>query len=133
MAIVVTASGGWLMTMRNNTISVLGEDFVAFARAKGLAESRIAGQYAARNAILPSLTAFGMALGFVVGGSILTEVVFSYPGLGTLLYQAIVSLDYPLMQAIFLFISVAVLVANFLVDLAYAALDPRVRVDGAAT
>lgn len=129
LAIVITASGGWLITMRNNAMATLGEDYVAFGRAKGLSERRIVGQYVARNAVLPSLTAFAMSLGFVVGGSIVTEIVFSYPGLGTLLYQAIVALDYPLMQAIFLFITAAVLVANFLVDLAYAFLDPRVRLD----
>jgi peptide/nickel transport system permease protein len=132
LAIVITASGGWLMTMRNNAMSTMGEDFVAFGRAKGLSERRILYTYVARNAVLPSLTAFAMALGFVIGGSIVTEIVFSYPGLGTLLYQAIVALDYPLMQAIFLFIAVAVLVANFLVDLTYVLLDPRVRVEGGA-
>ena len=125
--IVITAMGGWLIAMRNNLVSTLGEDYVAFARAKGLSESRVLYAYGVRNAILPSLTAFGMALGFVLGGSILTEVVFGYPGLGTLLYHSVTSLDYPLMQAIFLFISLAVLIANFLVDATYTLLDPRVR------
>lgn len=80
-----------------------------------------------RNALLPSFTAFGMALGFVVGGSILTEIVFSYPGLGFYLYQSVTNLDYPLMQAIFFFIALAVLLANLLVDFINVLLDPRIR------
>lgn len=127
LTIVVTAAGGWLITMRNNVMSVMAEDYLAFARAKGLSEGRILNRYVLRNALLPSFTAFGIALGFVVGGSILTETVFSYPGLGLYLYQAVVGLDYPLMQAIFLFIALAVLIANFIVDAMYALLDPRVR------
>ena len=131
LTIIVTATGGWLLTMRNNLVGVLGEDYVAFARAKGLRERRVMFRYAARNAILPSFTAFAMALGFVISGSLLTEIVFSYPGIGFSLYQAVVSLDYPLMQAVFLFITLAVLIANFFVDILYAVLDPRVRSEGA--
>ncbi|AFZ65698.1 ABC transporter permease [Deinococcus peraridilitoris] len=127
LTIIVTAAGGWLITMRNNVMSVMSEDYIAFARAKGLSESRLLNRYVLRNALLPSFTAFGMALGFVVGGSILTEVVFSYPGLGLQLFNAVTTLDYPLMQAIFLFIALAVLIANFFVDALYAVLDPRVR------
>lgn len=130
LTIIVTATGGWLLTMRNNLVGVLGEDYVAFAKAKGLPQRRIMFRYAARNAILPSFTAFAMALGFVISGSLLTEIVFSYPGLGFALLQAVTSLDYPLMQAIFLFITLAVLIANFLADIAYAFLDPRVRSEG---
>ncbi len=128
--IVLTASGGWLLTMRNNMMSVQADDYVAFARAKGLRDRDIMFRYAARNAILPSFTGFSMALGFVVGGSLLTEIVFSYPGIGYILYQAVTSLDYPLMQAVFLFISLAVLGANFIADLVYAVLDPRVQEGG---
>ncbi|MDB5045561.1 MAG: ABC-type dipeptide/oligopeptide/nickel transport system, permease component [Deinococcus sp.] len=131
LTIVVTAAGGWLITMRNNVMGVMGEDYIAFARAKGLSEGRLLNRYVLRNALLPSFTAFGMALGFVVGGSILTEQVFSYPGLGLQLFNAVTNLDYPLMQAIFLFIALAVLIANFLVDTLYVILDPRVR-DGKA-
>ncbi|MFC4638403.1 ABC transporter permease [Deinococcus hohokamensis] len=131
LTIIVTSAGGWLITMRNNVMGVMSEDYVAFARAKGLSERRILSRYVLRNALLPSFTAFGMALGFVVGGSILTETVFSYPGLGLQLYNAVTGLDYPLMQAIFLYIALTVLVANFLVDALYTLLDPRVR-DGQA-
>lgn len=125
--LLVSGIGGWLLGMRNNMIPILGEDYVTFAEANGLRPRRIALRYAARNAVLPNLTGFGMALGFVVSGSILTEVVFSYPGLGYLLYNAVVNEDYPLMQALFLIITVTVLVANFVVDLLYGWLDPRVR------
>ena len=124
---VLATLGGWLLSMRNTMITVLGSDYVNLARAKGLAPSRVALRYAARNALLPSVTGLGMALGFVLGGSLLTEIVFSYPGQGYLLVQAVRNQDYPLMQGIFLVITLAVLGANWLVDLAYLWLDPRIR------
>ena len=127
LTILVTSLGGWLITMRNNVVSVGNEDYLAFARAKGLTERRIVSRYVLRNALLPSFTSFGMALGFVVSGQILTEIVFSYPGLGFYLFQSVVGLDYPLMQGIFFFIALTVLVANFAVDLLNMLLDPRVR------
>jgi peptide/nickel transport system permease protein len=124
---VLATLGGWLLSMRNTMISVLGSDYVNLARAKGLPASRVALRYAARNALLPSVTGFGMALGFVLGGSLLTEIVFSYPGQGYLLVQAVRNQDYPLMQGIFLIITFAVLAANWLVDIVYLWLDPRIR------
>jgi len=126
-SIVVATLGGWMLGMRNAMISELGSDQVALARAKGLAPSRVVLRYAARNALLPSVTGLGMAIGFVLGGSLLTEIVFSYPGQGYLLVQAVRNQDYPLMQGIFLVITLAVLGANWLVDLAYLWLDPRTR------
>ncbi len=128
--VVVATLGGWLLTMRNTMVTVLGSDYVNLARAKGLPTSRVVLRYAARNALLPSVTGFGMALGFVLGGSLLTEIVFSYPGQGYLLVQAVRNQDYPLMQGIFLVITLAVLGANFLVDLVYLRLDPRTRESG---
>jgi peptide/nickel transport system permease protein len=125
--VVLATLGGWLLSMRNTMISVLGSDYVNLARAKGLPPSRVALRYAARNALLPSVTGFGMALGFVLGGSLLTEIVFSYPGQGYLLVQAVRNQDYALMQGIFLVITLAVLGANWLVDLVYLWLDPRSR------
>ena len=127
LTILITSVGGWLITMRNNVVSVASEDYLAFARAMGLKERTIVSRYVLRNALLPSFTSFGMALGFVVGGSILVEIVFSYPGLGYYLFQAVVGLDYPLMQAIFFFIALLVLAANFAVDLVNVLLDPRIR------
>lgn len=125
--VVIATIGGWLLSMRNNMISVLGSEYVNLAKAKGLAPSRIILSYAARNALLPSVTGFGMALGYVLGGSLLTEIVFSYPGQGYLLVQAVRNQDYPLMQGIFLIITLAVLGANLLVDLLYLLIDPRTR------
>lgn len=126
--IVIVSIGGWMLAMRNTMITTTSEDYIVMAEAKGLKPSRIMMRYAARNATLPAVTAVGMAIGFVVGGALLTEVVFAYPGLGYQLLTAVTSLDYPLMQGIFLTITVAVLVANFIVDIIYVRLDPRVRV-----
>jgi len=113
--------------MRNTMITTLSEDYVLMAEAKGLSQWRIMITYAARNAILPNITSFALALGFVVSGSLLTEIVFNYPGIGYALVQGVQNRDYPLIQGLFLIITVAVLVANFLADLAYVVLDPRVR------
>jgi peptide/nickel transport system permease protein len=125
--IVLTSIGGWMLGMRNNMIGVLAQDYIVMAQAKGLSERRVMFSYAARNAILPSLTGFAMSLGFILGGALLVEIVFSYPGMGFLLLSAVNNRDYPLMQGIFLMITLAVLAANFLVDIVYVLLDPRAR------
>ncbi|HVL24300.1 MAG TPA: ABC transporter permease [Thermomicrobiales bacterium] len=127
MSVVLVSIGHWLVGMRNAMISVLSEDYLMMAEAKGLSQARILIQYAARNAILPSVTALGMGVGFIFSGLVLTEIVFAYPGLGYLLFQAVTSLDYPLMQALFLMITLGVLLANFLIDFVYVLLDPRTR------
>ncbi|HEY1703812.1 MAG TPA: ABC transporter permease [Trebonia sp.] len=127
LALLITTIGGWTLTMRNNMITTLAEDYVRMARAKGLTSSRIMLDYAARNAVLPNLTGFAMSIGFVVGGAILIEYVFNYPGVGYLLLQAVQSEDYPLMQALFLLITVAVLIAILIADIATAIFDPRTR------
>ena len=127
MALLITTIGTWTLTMRNNMVTILAEDYVRMARAKGLPARRIMLDYAARNAILPNLTGFAMSLGFVVGGAILIEYVFNYPGVGYMLWQAVQNEDYPLMQALFLLITVAVLVAILLADIATAIFDPRTR------
>ena len=126
-ALLITTIGTWILTMRNTMVTTLAEDYVRMARAKGLPGRRIMFDYAARNAILPNLTGFAMSLGFVVGGAILVEYVFNYPGVGYMLLQAVSQEDYPLMQALFLLITVAVLVAILLADIATAILDPRTR------
>ena len=125
--IVVASVGGWLISMRNMMVTTLSEDYVRLAEAKGLSKRRVMYNYAARNAMLPSLSGFAMSLGFVIGGSIVTEVVFNYPGIGSVLFKGAQAADYPLMSAIFLLITVLVLVANLLADIAYAFLDPRTR------
>lgn len=127
LTIVLVSIGGWMLGMRNTMIATNSEDYITMAEAKGLRPGRIMIRYAARNAMLPSVTSFGMGLGFVVGGAMLTEVVFAYPGVGYQLLNAVQGLDYPLMQGLFLTITAAVLLANFLVDILYVRLDPRVR------
>ena len=127
LTIVVTSVAGWMLQMRNVMVTTVGEDYVVAAQAKGLPDRRVVFTYAARNALLPQLQGFGLALGFVVSGALVMEIVFSYPGIGYLLLNAASSKDTPLMQAIFLLITVAVLAANFIVDLVIVFVDPRVR------
>jgi peptide/nickel transport system permease protein len=127
LTIVVASVGGWLLGMRNMMITTLNEEYISLAEAKGLSRLRVMFTYAGRNAVLPSVAGFAMSLGFVVGGAIVTEIVFNYPGIGTVLFQAAEGQDYPLLEAIFLTITIAVLIANLLADLAYIALDPRTR------
>ncbi|MCY1083314.1 ABC transporter permease [Archangium lansingense] len=126
-SIVVATLGGWMLSMRNTMVATLGTDTLRLAHAKGLPPRQVMLRYAARNALLPNVTGFGMALGFVLSGSLLTEIVFSYPGTGYLLILAVRNQDYPLMQGLFLVITLAVLAANFAVDLLCLWLDPRTR------
>ena len=128
LTIVLTSIAGWMLQMRNVMITTVGEDYVIAAQAKGLHNRRVIFTYAARNAILPQLQGFGLALGFVVSGALVMEIVFSYPGIGELLLNAVTSNDYPLMQAIFLVITFAVLVANMIIDLVIVFVDPRARI-----
>ncbi|TDC78581.1 ABC transporter permease [Streptomyces hainanensis] len=128
LTIVVSSVGGWLLGMRNMMVSTGSEDYILTARAKGLRDRRILTRYAARNAVLPSLAGFAISLGFVVSGSVITEQVFSYPGIGMKLLQSVENNDYALMQGIFLVITLAVLGANLIVDLLYGFIDPRTRV-----
>jgi peptide/nickel transport system permease protein len=125
--LVVSTIAGWMLTMRNSMITTLSEDYVLMARAKGLSSRRIMFAYAARNAILPSVTGLAIALGAVVGGQFLVEVVFSYPGIGYALVQGIGNHDYSLTDGILLMVTLAIVAANFIVDLLYVLLDPRTR------
>lgn len=125
---VITAMGGWLLGMRNNMISTLSEDYITLAQAKGLSDRRVMFTYAARNALLPSITGLAMSIGFVISGALLTEIVFGYPGLGYILVLAVNRRDYPLIQSQLLMVTFAVLVANLIADIVYTRLDPRVRV-----
>jgi peptide/nickel transport system permease protein len=104
----------------------LGSDYVNFGRGLGLPDSRIV-RYIFRNAMLPQVTGLALSIGTLVGGALITELVFSYPGVGTLLFNAISQNDYPMIQAITLIILVAVLLANFLVEVMYGFIDPRIR------
>lgn len=130
LTIVLSSLGGWLLGMRNMMVSTLSEDYILTAEAKGLSPRRIMLTYAARNAVLPSVSGFAISLGFVVSGSIVVESVFSYPGIGYTMLQAVNNNDYALMQGLFLIITVAVLGANLVVDLLYGVIDPRTRARG---
>ncbi|MFC0622506.1 ABC transporter permease [Kribbella deserti] len=127
LTIVISSIAGWMLGMRNMMVSTLSEDYILTAEAKGLKPRRIMTTYAARNAVLPSLAGFAITLGFVVSGSIITEQVFSYPGIGMTLMSAVQNNDYALMQGVFLVITISVLGANLLVDLLYTLIDPRTR------
>lgn len=127
LALLVVTPVGWVLGMRNTMIMNLGEDYIRLARAKGLPDRVIALRYAARNALLPSITGFAIALGGVLGGTILVETVFDYPGLGRLMGQAVGNKDYPLLQALMLLTTAGVLLANLVADLLYGVLDPRAR------
>jgi peptide/nickel transport system permease protein len=127
ISLTVVTAGLWVYSMRNNMITTIEEDYVKMGRAKGLASRRVMFDYAARNAILPNLTGFAMQLGYVLGGAIVIEYLFSYPGLGYLFYTATTDHDLPLMQGLFLFYTLAVLVCVLIADIATAVLDPRTR------
>lgn len=127
LTIVVSSLGGWILGMRNMMITVLDEDYVTVAQAKGLAPKRVLWKYAARNAVLPQFSSFALSLGFIVGGTLVMELVFSYPGVGKLMLDATNAKDYPLMQGIFLIITLSVLAANIVADIVYVWLDPRAR------
>jgi ABC-type dipeptide/oligopeptide/nickel transport system permease component len=119
-----------LLLMRNNMLEVITEDYIETARAKGLPRRRIVFLHAARNAILPVVTAFAVAIGFSIGGQVIVETVFSWPGLGREMVQSALRNDYPMAQGTFLVLAVLVIVMNFIADIAYTYLDPRVSVDG---
>lgn len=127
---VLATVGFWLLTMKSNTISTLGEDYVTVARARGLPERRITTAYVGRNAALPLIAALAISIGFVVGGSILIETIFVYQGIGFALRDAINTRDYPVMQGIFLVITIAVILSNLMADYVYGWLDPRIRIGG---
>jgi peptide/nickel transport system permease protein len=127
VSLVIVTSGLWVYSMRNNMITTIAEDYVKTGRAKGLAPRRVMYDYAARNAILPNLTGFAMQLGYVLGGAIVIEYLFSYPGMGCLFFTATTDHDLPLMQGLFLVYTLAVLLSVLVADLLTAVLDPRTR------
>lgn len=130
ISIVLSSVAGWMLGMRNMMITMVGEDFVLMAVAKGLPRRKVI-MHAARNAVLPSIANLSLAIGLVVSGALLVELVFNYPGVGDLLLQAVMNEDYPLIQGIFLVITLTVLAANLIADVVYLALDPRTRTEAA--
>jgi peptide/nickel transport system permease protein len=127
LTLVLGLAGTWVYTMRNNMVTTLAEDYVRMARAKGLKPWRIMIDYCARNAILPNLTGFAMQIGFVLGGAILVEYSFTYPGVGADFYSATEAHDFPVLGALFLLFTMAVLICVLIADLLTAVLDPRTR------
>jgi peptide/nickel transport system permease protein len=128
ISIVLASIAGWMLGMRNMMVSMIGEDFVLMAVAKGLPRRKVI-RHAARNAVLPSIANLTLAIGLVVSGALLVELVFNYPGVGDLLLQAVLNEDYPLIQGIFLVVTFTVLAANLIADVVYLALDPRSRTE----
>ncbi len=122
--------GGFLINMRNNMINLLSEDYITMAKGKGLSENRVVFNYAARNALLPSVTALSMALGMAIGGQLIIEIVFNYPGLGTVLLNAINARDYQVLQGQLFIMTIFMLFFNLLADVMYVFLDPRLRKGG---
>ncbi len=125
---VLSTVGGWMLTMKSSTISTLGEDYITVAHARGLSQRRILFGYVGRNAMLPLMTRLAISVGFVLGGSIIIEYIFIYPGLGKYLFEMTGKRDYTTIQGIFLVTSAAVVISNILADLLYGVLDPRVRI-----
>jgi peptide/nickel transport system permease protein len=127
---VLSSIGSWMLQMKSNTVATLGEDYVTVARARGLTDGRILTAYVGRNATLPLFTRLAISVGFVVGGSVLLETLFTYRGIGFLLARSISERDYPVMQGVFLIITISVVFANLLADYVYGWLDPRVHIMG---
>jgi len=127
LSIVLAQAGGWAIGMRGMMVTVEGEDYMNFAEAKGLKDSRIFFRYGVRNALLPQVTSLALALGYIVSGAVLVELVFGYPGIGTLLVRSISSLDYFVIYGVVFVLIVAIGVALLLIDLIYPLLDPRIK------
>jgi peptide/nickel transport system permease protein len=131
LSIILVSLGWWFLSMRSLITTLKGEDYILQAEAKGLSDRRILWGYAFRNALLPQATGLAISLGHIVGGALITEVIFAYPGVGWLIYNAIKSLDFPVIQGAVLLIIFSVACANFIIDIIYPLIDPRIRYDQA--
>jgi peptide/nickel transport system permease protein len=130
LSIVLVSLGWWFLSMRSLIVAEQGQDYILWAEAKGLGQRRIFWGYAVRNALLPQTTGLALSFGHIVGGALVTEVIFAYPGVGWLIYSSIKSLDYPVIQGSVLLIIFSVAIANFIMDLTYPLIDPRIRFGG---
>jgi peptide/nickel transport system permease protein len=124
--LVILSVSSIFLTMRYSMIDVIGEDYIFMARVKGLSERRVKYRYAMRNALIPVSTVIMLNLGYMVGGTTIIETVFAYPGIGRLMYEAVLARDYPILQAVFLIITLSVIAANLLSDILYPVIDPKV-------
>lgn len=129
-ALVITSAGGWALGMRGMMVTVQGEDYMTFAEAKGVKGWRLFYKYGMRNALLPQVTGLALAFGFIVSGAVLVEIVFGYPGIGSILNRSIQQLDYPVIYGAVLILTVTIAVAMFIMDMIYPLLDPRINYDG---
>jgi peptide/nickel transport system permease protein len=127
LSLVLLQLGPYVLFLRTSLIDALDEDYTNFARSKGASERAVVWKHALRNALLPTVTLVGLQLGFLVGGAVLTETIFAYPGIGRAIYESVGQLDFPVMQGAFVLLAATVVLANFLTDLTYGFLDPRVR------
>jgi peptide/nickel transport system permease protein len=127
LSLVLVQLGSYVLTLRSTLIEALGEDYCRLARAKGLPNRRVVWRHALRNALLPTTTLVGLQLGFLVGGAVLTESIYAYPGVGRAIYDAVAQLDFPVLQGAFIMLAFTVIVANLVTDVVYGVLDPRVR------
>ena len=126
-ALVIILAGSYLLLTRASMVEVLSEDYLTTARAKGLSERKVLFKHAFKNASLPVITYIAIEFGFMLSGATLTETVFSYPGLGYWIWQSIDNMDFPAMQAIFFLIALCVIAANFIADIIYGFVDPRIK------
>jgi peptide/nickel transport system permease protein len=130
ITLTLISYGEYTLLMRGTLLDVLTQDYIVTARAKGLPERRVLVKHAMRNALLPTVTSVAISLGFIVSGATLTETVFSWNGVGRLIYDAMIMRDYPVLQGAFLIISISVILANYVADIVYGILDPRIRYGG---
>lgn len=130
LSIILVSLGWWFLSMRSLIISEQGQDYILWAEARGLPRRRIFWSYAFRNALLPQTTGLALSFGHIVGGALITEVIFAYPGLGYVIYNAIRNLDFPVIQGSVLLLIISVSLANLLIDLIYPLIDPRIRFGG---
>jgi peptide/nickel transport system permease protein len=127
LTLTLVSIGAVFLTMRATMIDVLAEDYVTMARAKGVPERAVLFKHTLRNAIIPIATLFALSIGFILAGAVVTETVFDWPGLGRAIFDGVLANDFPLEQAIFYIIALMVLLANFIVDIVYGYLDPRIK------
>jgi len=127
MTLAIGAFGYWFLYTRNNLVTVMTEDYILTARAKGLDENQILYKHGLKNAMLPMVTLIALAFGGLITGTVLIETVFTWRGLGAFIFESLIALDYPVVQAIFMIIAIVTILANFIADLLYGVLDPRIK------
>ena len=129
ITLMILYLANYVLYTRGSIIDVMGEDYIRTARSKGMEQKRVLWHHAAKNAMIPTITSAGLSLGSVVGGAVLTETVFSFPGVGRMIYQAVGQQDYPVLQGAFIILAISVVAMNIITDIVCAALDPRIKLE----